>query len=32
MRSGWADARPLLGGWKAWKDSGLPVEAKPEED
>jgi rhodanese-related sulfurtransferase len=22
------DARPLLGGFKAWKDAGMPVEPK----
>ncbi len=27
---GWTDARPLLGGFDAWVDAGLPTEAKPE--
>jgi 3-mercaptopyruvate sulfurtransferase SseA len=32
MRAGWTNARPLLGGWNAWLNAGMPVEAKPPED
>ena len=28
LENGYADARPLLGGFKAWKDAGMPVEPK----
>ena len=26
--AGWTKARALVGGWRAWKDAGLPVEPK----
>lgn len=26
--NGFENARPLLGGFKAWKDAGMPVERK----
>ena len=26
--AGFESARPLLGGFKAWKDAGMPVERK----
>jgi len=29
-QAGWLKARALLGGWKAWKESGLPVEEKKD--
>ena len=28
MDLGWTDARALKGGWRAWKDAGMPVEAR----
>ena len=28
VENGFPNARPLLGGFKAWKDAGMPVEAK----
>jgi 3-mercaptopyruvate sulfurtransferase SseA len=27
---GWTNVRPLLGGFDAWREAGLPTEAKPE--
>jgi 3-mercaptopyruvate sulfurtransferase SseA len=30
-RAGWRKARALVGGWRAWRDEGLPVEPKEEE-
>ncbi|HJR67311.1 MAG TPA: rhodanese-like domain-containing protein [Gemmatimonadaceae bacterium] len=26
--AGWPDARPLVGGWRAWLDAGLPTDPK----
>jgi rhodanese-related sulfurtransferase len=28
LDAGYESARPLLGGFKAWKDAGMPVEPK----
>jgi 3-mercaptopyruvate sulfurtransferase SseA len=30
-KAGWARARALAGGWKAWQAAGLPVEPKSSE-
>jgi 3-mercaptopyruvate sulfurtransferase SseA len=30
-QAGWAKARALVGGWNAWQEVGLPVEAKPQQ-
>jgi rhodanese-related sulfurtransferase len=29
VENGFPNARPLQGGFAAWKDAGMPVEAKP---
>jgi len=29
-RAGWPRARALIGGWLAWQQAGLPVEAQRE--
>jgi 3-mercaptopyruvate sulfurtransferase SseA len=26
--AGWPKARALVGGWRAWRDAGLPVKAR----
>jgi 3-mercaptopyruvate sulfurtransferase SseA len=28
MEHGWKNVHPLYGGFDAWKDAGLPVDAK----
>jgi 3-mercaptopyruvate sulfurtransferase SseA len=30
QKAGWANARALLGGWKAWQAAGLPTVSKEE--
>jgi 3-mercaptopyruvate sulfurtransferase SseA len=30
-KAGWSNARALLGGWRAWQETGLPVEPKQPE-
>ncbi len=29
LQRGWTNARPLLGGFEAWRKAGFPTEAKP---
>jgi 3-mercaptopyruvate sulfurtransferase SseA len=29
QKAGWSKARALVGGWKAWQETGLPVESQP---
>ncbi len=31
LYNGWKNARALQGGWKAWKDAGLPTGPKPRD-
>lgn len=30
-KAGWPKARALVGGWAAWKESGLPIEESPDD-
>lgn len=32
-RAGWPKARALTGGWKAWQEAGMPIDAgEPRAD
>jgi 3-mercaptopyruvate sulfurtransferase SseA len=31
QRAGWPNARALVGGWQAWQESSMPIEAKSAE-
>jgi 3-mercaptopyruvate sulfurtransferase SseA len=31
LEAGWADVRPLTGGFNGWQQAGYPLEAKTKE-
>lgn len=31
LDAGWADVRPLLGGFDAWRAAGYPLQAKSDQ-